>query len=243
MISVLRAAKRRLVGVRVPPIPVRARHAEYSVIMSADDEPAQPSGSLLDLALRASQRARQADMSSVVSRMSKPPFYPDVWPGEHYKLLASLVAEIDPAVVIEIGTATGLSALAMLTALGEAGCIHTFDVLPWNRFPETCLTAADFATPRLKQVVGDVGDYREMERHANLFRGADLIFLDGPKDGSFEARFLANLERLGRAKATLLVFDDIRVWNMLRIWRDIRMPKLDVTSFGHWSGTGLVEWQ
>ena len=28
----------------------------------------------------------------------------------------------------------------------------------------------------------------------------------------------------------------------LRIWRAIARPKLDVTSFGHWTGTGLVEW-
>lgn len=40
----------------------------------------------------------------------------------------------------------------------------------------------------------------------------------------------------------ILVFDDIRAWNMLAIWREIRMPKLDLTSFGHWSGTGLVDW-
>jgi hypothetical protein len=30
--------------------------------------------------------------------------------------------------------------------------------------------------------------------------------------------------------------------NMIGIWRGIRHPKLDLTSFGHWSGTGLVEW-
>ncbi len=38
------------------------------------------------------------------------------------------------------------------------------------------------------------------------------------------------------------MFDDIRVWNMLEIWRGIRRPKLDLTSFGHWSGTGLVDY-
>lgn len=38
------------------------------------------------------------------------------------------------------------------------------------------------------------------------------------------------------------LFDDIRVWNMLAIWRGIRRPKLDLTSFGHWSGTGLVDY-
>jgi hypothetical protein len=42
--------------------------------------------------------------------------------------------------------------------------------------------------------------------------------------------------------APVLVFDDTRVRNMLHTWRDVRRPKLDLTSFGHWSGTGLVHW-
>ena len=39
------------------------------------------------------------------------------------------------------------------------------------------------------------------------------------------------------------VFDDIRQWTMLAIWRAVQRPKLDLTSFGHWSGTGLIDWQ
>jgi len=40
----------------------------------------------------------------------------------------------------------------------------------------------------------------------------------------------------------LVVFDDIRQWNMLKIWRDITRPKIDLTSFGHWTGTGIIDW-
>jgi hypothetical protein len=32
------------------------------------------------------------------------------------------------------------------------------------------------------------------------------------------------------------------LWNMLDIWYHLDKPKLDMTSFGHWSGTGLVQW-
>ena len=39
----------------------------------------------------------------------------------------------------------------------------------------------------------------------------------------------------------LILLDDIRLWKMLKIWREISMPKLDLTSFGHWSGTGIVQ--
>ncbi len=38
------------------------------------------------------------------------------------------------------------------------------------------------------------------------------------------------------------MFDDIRLMNMVEIWNNLAKPKLDLTSFGHWAGTGLVSW-
>ena len=67
------------------PIPVQARHVEYSAIISADDDFSQPSDRLLDLALQAASRARSISMQRVVERMKRPPYYPEVRPGEHYK--------------------------------------------------------------------------------------------------------------------------------------------------------------
>ena len=43
-------------------------------------------------------------------------------------------------------------------------------------------------------------------------------------------------------KECIVMFDDIRMWNMIKIWRDIKRSKMDLTSFGHWSGTGMVHW-
>jgi hypothetical protein len=57
-----------------------------------------------------------------------------------------------------------------------------------------------------------------------------------------EPWLLDQFETVAFANAPLIAFDDIRVWNMLKTWRRIRRPKLDLTSFGHWTGTGLVEW-
>ena len=39
------------------------------------------------------------------------------------------------------------------------------------------------------------------------------------------------------------MFDDIKVWNMTKMWNDIFKPKIDLTSFGLWSGKGLIEWE
>ena len=242
MISRLRALKRRVFGPHLPVFPVEARQIEYSAILSMDDEPAHPSDRLLDLALGAAEHARTISMAAVTQRMKAPPYYPEVWPGEHYKLLAGLVLQQKPQLVIEIGTAAGLSALAIRPYLPEGSRLVTFDIVPWEQFPGVCLNANDFADGVLRQVLGDVAETEVMRRHADLFRTADLIFVDGPKDGKFERVFLDRLAEINMSQRPVIVFDDIRLWQMLAIWRGIRRPKLDITSFGHWSGTGLVDW-
>lgn len=78
-----------------------------------------------------------------------------------------------------------------------------------------------------------------MEKHLETISQADLIFIDATHDGALEERLIQNFEKAA-LKRTYLLFDDIRVWTMLRMWRDLRIPKLDLTSFGHWSGTGLA---
>ena len=212
------------------------------MIFSADDEVGQPDDFLLDLSLRAIERARHASMDHVVSRMKIPPCYPDVWPGEHYKLLAGIVQEIKPQIIVEIGTSTGLSALAITKFLPPGSKLVTFDIIPWREFQDTVLTDTEFADGRLTQIIGDLSEPTEFAKHARLIDEAEIIFADGPKDGVFEGRLLERLGMCRFATAPLVVLDDIRVWNMLRTWRKINRPKLDLTSFGHWSGTGLVHW-
>src|ERR1039458_3982509 len=85
------------------PLPLIARHIEYSAIMSADDDPSPASDDLIELALKIANRARSISVKSICERMTAPPYYQEVWPGEHYRLLAGLVAEIAPKTVVEIG--------------------------------------------------------------------------------------------------------------------------------------------
>jgi predicted O-methyltransferase YrrM len=212
------------------------------MIFSSDDEKAQPAGELISLALEAIKHAQSVSLADISKRMKTPPYYPDVWPGEHYKLLAGLVMTARPKTVIEIGTATGLSALALKKYLSQEGKVVTFDIVQWKMFAETCLVDADFEDGRLIQKTEDLSDPAMVLRHRELLRHADMIFIDAAKDGIMEQRFLDNFRLIAFKKNPMLIFDDIRVWNMLRIWREIPMPKLDLTSFGHWSGTGIVQW-
>ena len=219
---------------------VPAEHKEFSVIANAEARP--PTARLVELALDAAARARAAKFRSFAGRASHEPRWFETWPGEHYRLLAGLVGALGARRVIEIGTFTGMSALALLEALPADGQLTTFDVKPWREIPETWLTQADFATGRLAQEIADIGAPGVVARYRDLFAEADFIFIDGPKDGATEPKFLAALESVALARDPIVMFDDIRVLNMVAFWRGVARPKLDLTSFGHWSGTGLVDW-
>src|SRR5687768_14130255 len=90
---------------RLLPSPVHARHAEYSMVYSEDDAPSAADPRLLDIALRAADGARRVDLSSLAARLGGRFSYPDatvnLWPGEHYRLLASLVSALGARRVIE----------------------------------------------------------------------------------------------------------------------------------------------
>ena len=227
---------------RVLPAPFVARHVEYSLIASPDDD-VQPSERLLNIILPALQRAASLRLDDLDRRVPADlPYPPSRWPGEHYRLLMALLAVMQPRCVVEIGTACGMSALALKQLLPPDGQVVTFDLIPWQQYPGACLTEKDFADHRLLQYTDDLSDPDLMQRHHALLRQAELIFVDAAKDGIMESKFLTNLRRISFMKPPLLILDDIRVWTMLKVWRGISYPKLDVTSFGHWTGTGLVDW-
>ncbi len=219
-----------------------ARHSEQSLVLSLDDDPAaQGSPELIALALEASRVAVEVDLTDISERLSAPPYYPNIWPGEHYRFLAGLVQTLKPKTIVEIGTGAGLSALTMAKFLPAGGRLVTFDLNDWRTDPATVLWEADLEGGRIHASTDDLTDTLLMAVYHGLLSETDLFFIDASKDGVTERKLLANLETIPFRRPPLLVFDDIRLMTMIPIWRALRYPKLDVTSFGHWSGTGLVQ--
>jgi predicted O-methyltransferase YrrM len=204
-------------------------------------QPGKPTERLLISGLSFAKDALDIDLSDISDRVKKGVKYMDIYPGEHYKLLASIVKTLKPATVVEVGTHLGYSALCMKKFMPAGSVIHTFDVIPWYTFEDTILTESDFESG-LVQCADDLTKWEEVQKHSSVLENADIIFLDALKDGKQEYLFLENFSRLTFKKKCLFIFDDIRLWNMLDIWYNLEKPKLDMTSFGHWSGTGLVEW-
>lgn len=198
---------------------------------------------LMELGIAASRAAaREVDFTDLAARPNCKQWL-TVWPGEHYKLLSGLVKILRPAVAMEIGTAEGLSALAMKKYMPQAGKVVTFDILPWDQIGDTILVKDDFSDGRLEQRLGDLADRDVFEQHRALIESVEFLFIDGPKDNNFEWKLLDYLKTVKFRKPPIIVFDDTRLWSMLKFWRELPYPKLDLTSFGHASGTGLVQWE
>jgi predicted O-methyltransferase YrrM len=230
--------------VQVVPPPVAARHVEYSLIVSADDDPSPgPDRALLELALDAARLAFTTTVDELRDRTDTTPFLPGVWPGEHYRLLASLTLLLKPRLVLEIGTGGGLAALTIARRLPEGGRVVTFDVRHWSEIPHTSLRPTDLQDGTIEFRLDDLSSDDGFDRHRNLVANADLIVLDAAKDGVGEPAMIRHLESVTFVRPPIVLLDDIRLWNMVNVWRTITRPKLDITSFGHWSGTGIVRWE
>lgn len=218
-----------------------APDSRWSIISPYQDQPSPPRD-LIELALDAGQRSLDITFSGggLVDRCNEEQRgWLNEWPGNHYRLLAALVDTLKPEVIVEVGTFTGMGALALMEHAPTTGRLVTFDIVPWTEVGEAVLRKEDFGP--LEQRIGDLANENTFRQNADLLADGDLFFVDGPKDGVFEQRFLPRLLDLRRGqKPGLLVLDDIRLMNMVRYWHELDAPKLDITSFGHWSGTGLV---
>jgi hypothetical protein len=166
-----------------------------------------------------------------------------IWPGEHYLLLAALMQTLRPRRVIEIGTDTGMSSLVMHKFLPPDGKLTTFDIRPWKTVEETVFEEADFADGTLEQRLVDLSNPAEFEKHRAMLEETDFFFIDAPKDNVFEYKLLELFKGLHFKQPPILLYDDTKLPSMLKFWHELKSPKLDLTCFGHWSGTGLVEWQ
>src|SRR5450432_1894122 len=130
--TLLAAARSRALRALLAP-PFESRWGSYSYVGNAWSERAPPSPRLLEVLSEAIQVARNVSFGDLAGRVnSGARDLLERWPGEHYRLLAAICAIVRPKSVVEIGTASGLSALAMLSSLPPGAQLVSFDILPWN---------------------------------------------------------------------------------------------------------------
>jgi len=234
-------ARARAFRAGLPALPLRgAFDARWSVISSVHDASGGTDDALLEIALNAADRARTLRLRDLEARCSEQDaLWVRTWPGEHYRLLAALVLTTHPDCVIEVGTFKGLGALALSVGSSPPHVV-TYDIHPWHEFPGTALLERDFRSGQLEQRIGDLGQASYRDSQLDTLRSAQIIFIDGPKDGEWEEYAVPGILSTLTERRRLIVVDDIRLVEMVQLWRDLCFPKLDITSLGHWSGTGLL---
>jgi predicted O-methyltransferase YrrM len=190
------------------------------------------------LLLKAAQGALTEDLMFVAELLpnAEDANYVLKWPGEHYRLLAGLTRILRPSLAVEVGTYKGAAA-AVLSAHCEQ--VITFDIEPVQEIPES-ISDLTLRFPHVTQVVGDLLDERVWAVESGIFSEADLVFIDGPKDGVFEPAVVPRI--LDQMKpGSVMVLDDIRFAGMRPLWANgISRARIDIGCLGHWSGTGII---
>ena len=122
---------------------------------------------------------------------------------ETLNFLLVLLQAIQPARILEIGTAVGLSGAAMLSVCPNAK-LTTME-LEEERYLEAKQNFADFGiSNRVNAYLGDAGEILAM-----MDGEYDFVFLDGPK-AQYE-KYLFDLKRLMKKGATLFA-DDVLLY-------------------------------
>jgi predicted O-methyltransferase YrrM len=151
---------------------------------------------------------------------------------EHYRLLRYLASKIDTH-IIEIGTHCGSSAVALSIDTNHE--IITYDVVDVKIKDLSEISNIRF---KLTEFMNDL-------ENKELILNSKMIFIDAPHDGIYEKKcydWLVENNYKG-----LVVWDDINLNDEMRnFWETYVIPensnfkKMDVTKYGHITGTGIT---
>jgi len=146
---------------------------------------------------------------------------------EHYRLLEQIV-QGKRGVVVDLGTLYGLSALAL--SRNPYVEVWSYDIV--NHIPaDAPIRLIPNISFRIKNGLEAIPDF---------VHRTDLIVLDiDPHDGIQEKQCVELLLEYGYRG--MLICDDIHLNASMQKWWDaVDLPKEDVTSRGHHSGTGII---
>lgn len=145
---------------------------------------------------------------------------------EHYRLVRYLASQIDSNVV-EVGTHAGSSAIAM--SLDTKHTILTYDIVEMKG------KNYDY----IKNIIFRLTEYQNDSEYLEFILNSKMIFIDAPHNGFFERELYAWLKE--KQYKGMTVWDDIHLnEDMKSFWNDVDLPKLDITKYGHITGTGVI---
>ena len=211
-------------------IPLLPRNwvTSYTALSSGSPKQKPPSDLLLQLIQLISNSMLYYDVKHYTMN--------DKFPGEHYYLLRILSKELKRKFWLEIGTYNGESAYHILHNNDDVKLV-SFDILPIQDFSNRHF----FNNNNFTQIISDLSQNDNFLKYESVIKNSDVIFLDGPKNVKFEKNFLKLLSKIEFRPGTILIMDDIKTRNLIGLYSRIISPKIDVSTFGHFSGTAIID--
>lgn len=148
---------------------------------------------------------------------------------QHYRFLAYISTLLpDGSTIFEIGTRWGASA----AALSKNKNVHVVTCDIRDAIEDQKPSIKDI--PNIEFIIGDGFDLIEK------YKDSKIIFMDvDPHDGVQERKMIQKL--IDVEFKGILLLDDIHLnKEMNDFWKSITQDKCDLTSIGHYSGTGIV---
>jgi predicted O-methyltransferase YrrM len=154
-------------------------------------------------------------------------------PSSQGDLYAYLVAERDPQIVVEFGSAFGVSGMYFATAL-QQGRLYSFEINPdWADIAERNITTI---TDRFSLIRGAFEDHVD-----DIPAPIDIALVDGIHDYTFVMKQWGIL-KARMSPGGLVLFDDITYCDGMReAWREIRADPVVADSVARWHRLGIVE--
>lgn len=155
----------------------------------------------------------------------------------YYQWLACLMKLLKPKQVVELGAAAGISTIMMARELDKDAKLYSVDIDPQ--------IAWKWMSKEYPQVVKILGDTRDIDIWNTVLpvgtslEDTDVWFFDSLHT---EEQLRAELElyEMFFKKGAVLVFDDIRLPGLDKVWADLPYDKHENTNPLHYSGFGVA---
>lgn len=155
---------------------------------------------------------------------------------EPYRLLYYFASLFNNSIIIDLGTSNGGSAIAL--SHNKTNQIFSFDI------SDRCQTSFLQNENQFEKMPSfsnvDFIVTEDFRKYLEIILKAPFIYLDIAHDGIWENILLELLVKYNYKGVMLM--DDIHEFpEMKKIWDKLPFNKVDLTKYGHWSGTGLID--
>jgi predicted O-methyltransferase YrrM len=154
---------------------------------------------------------------------------------QEYRLYSYLTTFFNNTTILDIGTFTGRSAVAL--SHNETNKVISYDIVDHIKNHSHKIYSKENITFHIKNVIDDLNE--------EMIKSVKIIMIDIDHYETVETYILQRLRDI-KFSGLILIDDitkhpehDINIC-MNRLWNNIKETKYDFTPYGHWSGTGVV---